>query len=401
LSADDDKLTLICATLESQNMLLKQQYKKMKMFYNQASIIVDDEEKQELNLELRNLKQDIEQLDGYLLNKQPMKNLKNPTLNKCANNIKQLLEHRNALLDNLQNVETKFAESKQKIINCLSGDEFFSNWEYTSKNKNITSLKTLRDYKSTLEEIVTYFEQLSNFIKNEYKSLKLKIEYLIKTDKKTPIILDTPTTTIEYTSFKAKPYFEKFADSMYKHISIVSAHKTCTTCMKISTPQSYFGYKVTDRLMSEILFFGGNDLILIDPKNCCNEIERLHLKLIKKINKKYSSKSCLWYRHFLKKKYEVSAAPDDSPRGFNQIKLRFYDTYLAETISGKNISFGEFMNDPNPKQTYYKYYRQLDKEANTRNTMYDLTSFSTTLLKKHKQNIGKVASHITFMLLKQ
>jgi len=165
--------------------------------------------------------------------------------------------------------------------------------------------------------------------------------------------------------------------------------KECTICKKQNN-QKFFSFTITPTLIEILKEKGYEDFILFNEKECCHDMSLSLLKAISYLSTKYNSKSAVWYRNYLVKKFSsqnIDKIPTNLKRN-NQIKIneRFYFTYLSPAVLKKPINYEVFMNEPEKIQKYYKYYTQLDKEIKTKTRLYSLNTAQYHSIKKDKEN---------------
>jgi len=144
-------------------------------------------------------------------------------------------------------------------------------------------------------------------------------------------------------------------------------------------------------LLIEILKEKGyEDYILFDEKNCCINMSRKILKAISYLCKEYKSKSVLWYRNFLVKKFHPEEKQNISSRitriNEENLNKRFYWTYLSDAVTKKNIRYEDFKNQKHKIKTYYSEYSQLDHELGTKTRLYNFNTSDYHSIKQKEMN---------------
>jgi len=88
------------------------------------------------------------------------------------------------------------------------------------------------------------------------------------------------------------------------HREVAQKHLTnCIDCKK-ATKEKFFSYTINPLLIQILKEKGYEDYVLFDEKNCCSIMSQQLLKAISYLCKEYKSKSSLWYRNFLVKKFK-------------------------------------------------------------------------------------------------
>jgi len=151
----------------------------------------------------------------------------------------------------------------------------------------------------------------------------------------------------------------------------------------------FFSFTTTPLLIEILKEKGYEDYILFDEKNCCKEMSQNLLKAISYISKKYNSKSSIWYRNFLVKKYNKIDENKINRKiyrtSMDKINERFYLTFLSSAVLKKSINYETFIKEENKKLQYYKYYTQLDKELKTQTRLYDLNTAQYHIIKENRK----------------
>jgi len=184
--------------------------------------------------------------------------------------------------------------------------------------------------------------------------------------------------------------FQKKKRKNRAHREKAQKHLTeCSTCQK-QNGNKFFSFTITPVLIEILKEKGYEDYVLFNEKECCHEMSKHILKSISYLSRKYNSKSVVWYRNYLVKKFSkgnINKIPPNLKRN-NQLAIndRFYYTYLSEAVLKKPIDYNVFINDPEKIQNYYKYYTQLDKEIKTQTRLYSLNTAQYHILKKNKED---------------
>lgn len=207
-----------------------------------------------------------------------------------------------------------------------------------------------------------------------------------------------------------------------KHRNTIDEHHDCPQCAKITTPKFFLNYHITDHLVYFLSLRGYKNIIYYDPKKCCNKMEKIILECLRYLHDIFPSKSILWYRNFLSKKYYPNETTTTFVTPFcngnkktikkekeNIKKInwdrnvtlrykRFYYTYLIPEISNKNITYQQFNETENKEIVFYKYYLQLNKEACSRVGLKEMSVQSLKKAeKKEKEKILKKYVYYKFI----
>jgi len=114
----------------------------------------------------------------------------------------------------------------------------------------------------------------------------------------------------------------------------------------------------------------------------------------------YKSKSALWYRNFLIKKYNPNVTYKLTQKlqrnKQKEIDERFYWTYLSEIVCDKKIKIEDFLSEKNKKQKYYNSYEKFDFEYGTKTRLYGLTTKDYHEIKKKKVEKVKKRNPLLF-----
>jgi len=125
-------------------------------------------------------------------------------------------------------------------------------------------------------------------------------------------------------------------------------------------------------------------------KNVVMRCQKNLLKAISYLSKEYYSKSAIWYRNFLIKKFKPEnkdKIPNHISRNKNNlIDDRFYYTYLSDAVLKKPIDYKDFIQEKEKKLKYFKYYTILDKELKTQTRLYGLDTNQYHKLKEEEAN---------------
>jgi len=106
------------------------------------------------------------------------------------------------------------------------------------------------------------------------------------------------------------------------------------------------------------------------------------------LSKNTKTKSALWYRHFMYKKY------CNIPYDKENVEDRFYNTYLSNIFINKEIKYEDFKKSNSKIGTYYKYYEQLDCEGSFKNLAYQSKNEDIKMYEEKQTN------HLNKMLKK-
>jgi len=114
--------------------------------------------------------------------------------------------------------------------------------------------------------------------------------------------------------------------------------KECLICKKQDN-NKFFSFTITPVIIEILKEKGYEDYILFNEKECCHEMSKHILKAISYLSCKYNSKSAVWYRNFLIKKFNKennNKIPANIKRNnLSAINDRFYYTYLSESVLKK------------------------------------------------------------------
>jgi len=190
--------------------------------------------------------------------------------------------------------------------------------------------KTLMFENKKIYDDKIQLKQKINDLYNEIKKLKgnfvdekIKIEKELKSD--------------EETLLHFLLYFKYQKNKNKKHRNIINKHKDCDKCKKNENPNKFFSFNITSQIIIFLKKRGLSDCIYFDEKDVCNEMERIILKAIKLLSHEFNSNSIIWYRNFLCKKYYKDFNNKLNRNDKENIDDRFYQTYIAEYITGKKI----------------------------------------------------------------
>jgi len=200
----------------------------------------------------------------------------------------------------------------------------------TELNYHINNNKYLmiENSKITIElnKLKEYVEKINIEMKKSKKEIK---EEIFKKNKK--ISENIKSLTEFYFYYKYKKNENK------KNNEIVEKHKNCKDCVKIIKPKKFFSYNITSQLILYLEKYSLSDCIYFDEKNVCKEMGVYILKSIKYLSHEFPSKSVIWYRNYLAKKYVgyQTRKINSKTTTNNIINERFYNTYLADHILEK------------------------------------------------------------------
>jgi len=185
-------------------------------------------------------------------------------------------------------------------------------------------------------------------------------------------------------------YSSKKKEKNRSHRETAQKHLTnCPDCKKTTKKEKFFSYTINPLLIQILKEKGYEDYVLFDEKNCCSIMSQQLLKAIYYLCKEYRSKSSLWYRNFLVKKFKKTHEDDikrNLPRNaIDKIDYRFYLTYLSGAVLKNPIDYNTFINEKNKIGKYYKFYTQLDNETGSKTRLYNFNTSDYHKMKKNKK----------------
>jgi len=152
--------------------------------------------------------------------------------------------------------------------------------------------------------------------------------------------------------------------------------------------QKYFSFTQSPYVLNLLRKNGFEGITIFDEKNCCSEIEKIHMKSISMLSKDTKTKSPIWYRYFLLNKYNIQIKDKKNK------DERFYKTYLSDIFTNKTkkIPYEDFINCKNKMGVYNKYYKCLDDEGSFKNLAYQMTIEDIKFVEnKNTTHINKVS----------
>jgi len=261
-----------------------------------------------------------------------------------------------------------FQELEEKLKEIID-----ANRKLLSENNNL---------KIALDKLKKKLKDKTEEIKSQAKKIHSEMENILLRENKTGKSMMDCYFYILYKKRKNRSHREKAQTHLID----------CPICEK-EKGKKFFSFPINPLLIEILKEKGFEDCILFNEKKCCAEMSKLMLKAIRYLCSKYNSKSVVWYRNFLIKKFK----PEKTNRlttkmtrnRKEEIDERFYLTYLSDCVTTKKVDYDVFMKEPKKKcRQYYKEYRQLDQEIKSNVTLYNIDTIDYhSLKKKEKEKI--------------